>query len=255
MRAGAEIVAVFNTQAFLGQHSSTLTVTFDQPYSSEVLLSVEGYIRRDVVFDPGRIDLGAVDAGNAAEKSVSVRYAGRSDWQIVDVRSTNTDLEVELNKAPAEAGKVVYDLLVRLKDSAATGYIDDELIIITNDLNHETIPLAVVGRVAPSLSVRPTSLHLGKVASGKTVKKQLVVSGKKPFKILSVECPDECFEFDVKDEAKKVHLIPVIFTADKAGKMVEKIRIVTDLGEDMLPEVTAQVEVTEPVEATDGEED
>ncbi|MBT6920405.1 MAG: DUF1573 domain-containing protein, partial [Planctomycetaceae bacterium] len=40
-----EIVAVFNTRTFLGQHGATLTVTFDQPFQAEVQLRVAGNVR------------------------------------------------------------------------------------------------------------------------------------------------------------------------------------------------------------------
>src|SRR5687767_9627208 len=49
----AQILATYNTRAFLGQKSATITVVFDKPQYAEVQLEVSGYIRSDVVLEPG----------------------------------------------------------------------------------------------------------------------------------------------------------------------------------------------------------
>ncbi|MCH8240194.1 MAG: DUF1573 domain-containing protein, partial [Proteobacteria bacterium] len=93
----AFLVTEFNTIRFDGAHNATVTVTFDKPYQAEVRLQIKGFVRKDVVFSPGRIELGLVDEGATVEKKVVVTYAGRSDWKIVDIRSENSHFEVELN--------------------------------------------------------------------------------------------------------------------------------------------------------------
>ena len=87
------IVASFNTRSFLGQRNATITVVFDKPFYAEVQLQVQGYIRRDIVMHPGDVDLGTVDQGTPVEKHISISYAGRDDWQILDVKSGNPYLE------------------------------------------------------------------------------------------------------------------------------------------------------------------
>src|SRR5687767_13594116 len=82
-----EILAQFNTRAFLGEKSATVTVTFDKPFYAEVQVQVGGYIRSDVVLDPGFVDFGAVDQGSGADKTLVINYAGRDTWQIIDVLS------------------------------------------------------------------------------------------------------------------------------------------------------------------------
>ena len=51
------IIAKFNTDSFLGKKSATLTVTIDKPFYAEVQLNVAGYIRSDIVFNPGAVRL------------------------------------------------------------------------------------------------------------------------------------------------------------------------------------------------------
>jgi hypothetical protein len=241
----AEIVASLNTRSFTGQKNATITVTIDQPFYAEVQLTIAAYIRRDVVFTPGAVQFGAIAQGKPAQQIVDVAYAGRDDWRIVDVRSANPHLEVELNEKERGAGRVTYAMLVRLDDATASGYILDQLTVVTNDRNMMTIPLAVEGRVVAPLSVSPGSLVLGVLTPGETVAKQLVVRGNEPFRILKMECSDPSFRFEPSTEAKELHIVPVTFTASQEGaKIAETIVITTDLGGGARAEckVTATVE-------------
>ena len=66
-----------------------------------------------------------------------------------------------------------------------------------------------------------------------SVTRPLIVTGDKPFRIVSVKCEGNGFEFDTSAEtsAKAVHVIPVTFPAGREpGRTVETIRIETDSG-------------------------
>lgn len=224
------IVAVYNTRSFLGAKTATITVTIDQPYFAEVQLTVAGYIRGDVVFDPGTVDFGTVNEGSGAQASVTVSYAGRPNWRIADVRSASTNLEVELTQTQRSAGQVTYDMIVHLKPSAPAGYIQDQLTIITNDKQARAIPISVQGRVVSSLTVSPASLFLGVLTPGQKVTKTLIVRGKKPFRVTAIRCSDACFQFKTTSTPKVLHVIPVTFTAgDHPGTISQAIEIQTDL--------------------------
>ena len=157
---------------------ATVTVTFDKPFYAEVQLNVRGYIRSDVVFDPGVIQFDAIDQGETVTKSVAVNYAGRQDWQILDVQSANTNFEVELDETRRGSGRVDYKLLVRAKESMPAGFFNDQLILVTNDRRAKNVPLRVEGNVIPALSISPKSLSLGVLQPGQKVKKTLVVRSK-----------------------------------------------------------------------------
>lgn len=240
------IIARINSRAFMGQKGATITVVIDKPFYAEVQLHDRVYIRSDVVFNPGSVELGTVDQGNTASREVDVSYAGRSDWQIVQVKSVNPHLSGELVETQRSGGLVSYRLKVRLDGKAPAGYLRDHLVLVTNDFQSAQVPLPVEGVIQPGISVSPSSLFMGVVHPGQTVTKQLVVKAKKPFRILSIQCDDKSFQFDTKDEeqAKLVHLIPVTFLAGKdAGKVLKTIRIETDLG-DTQPELSAYAVVS-----------
>ena len=228
----ARIVAKYNTRTFLGDKSATVTVVIDRPYRAEVQLSVRGYIRSDVVFDPGEVNFGEVSQFESAEQTIRLNYAGRNDWEITDVRSADNNLEVELIETQRGGGRVSYEMLVRLKPEASAGYFQSQLTLVCNDARLKTIPLAVHGRVMSQLTVTPSSLFLGVLEPGESVTKQLVVRGKQPFKVVKIVCDDDCFEFaELVDTKRKIHFIPVTFTAgDSAGKISQTIRIKTDFG-------------------------
>lgn len=248
-----EVVATFNTNAFLGNHSATVTVTFDKPFVAEVQLQVKGNIRGDVTLQPGIVDLGTIDAGQIAEKKISVARSSNGGWQIVDVRSANTNFEVEVVETHRSSVQVAYDLLVRLKNTAPPGYVKDQLFLITNDANSTQIAVDVEGRVVSNLTVSPTSLMLGTLAPGQSVQKNIMISdrGNRQFKILDIVC-DDCFTCKLPTTARERHMIPITYTAGKEpGKVSKELKIVTDLGKNVMASIKCQATI-ESAENTQG---
>ena len=249
----AEIVATVDTRGFFGRKDAALTVVFGGQFPAEVQLNVHAYIRSDIVVQPGSVQLGSVAEGSSARQKVTVSYAGRADWEIANVETPNPHLEAQLVKAAVPiAGQVTYDLVVTLKDDTPAGYIHDFLILVTNDRRpqYSRVPLAVEGVVVPAVTVRPSPLLLGVVTVGQTVTRQLVVQGKKPFRIVGVECSDKRLTCAVPAEEKPVHLLPVTFkAADETGKLSAKIRIQTSLNSGKPLEVPVDVRVIPPPSA------
>ncbi len=227
----AYLVAKFNTHTFVGLHGATLTVTFGAPFPAEVQVRVHGNIRGDVVFSPGAIEFGKVDEGEIREQRLNVSYAGRADWKIVDITNDNDYFEVEMDEAPRTSGKVNYNLVVRLKDNVPAGFIKDQLTVVTNDrrADSQRIPLFVGGHVVPEISVTPETLVLGNVKAGEPVTRKVVVRGKKPFKILDVNCGDNCFSFNTGQESKQLHLVEITYRpGDQPGPVKVPVTITTD---------------------------
>lgn len=225
------VVATLNTRSFVGQRTSTLTVVIDKPFHAEVALNISGTIHSDVDFQPGVVALGQVEQGAGAEQEVLVTYRGRGPWQISDVRSACNHLEVELGEPLKQPGQITYKMVVRLKADAPPGMVNEQLTVVTSDKSMPTISLPIEGRVAPPLSVSPSPLLFGALAPGQNATKQLVITGKQPFKLLSIASEPAGLEFRaVPDLVKKVHLVPVTITApQQAGEHAYAITIETDL--------------------------
>lgn len=242
------IRAKFNTGTFLGNRGATVTVVLDKPLPAEVQLHVKGYIRSDVVFEPGSVQFGDVEQGASVEQRVAVNYAGRGSWQISEVKSSNPYLSAEVIPSTHQNGQISYELAVRLDPKAPVGYFTDHLMLVTNDGQSSQMPLSVGGRVVSGITVSPSALFLGVVRPGQEVTKSIVVKAKKPFRILSITCGDKAFTFGKESDAspKVVHVIPVKFLASgDTGKVMKTIRIETDLGQ-TTPELAAYAVVTAP---------
>ncbi|HEX7447860.1 MAG TPA: DUF1573 domain-containing protein, partial [Pirellulales bacterium] len=120
------IIATFNTRAFIGQRKATVTVVFDKPNYAEVQLQVTGYIRSDIVVEPGEVVFGTVDAGAPAEKVLKISYDGRPDWEISEIRSSSEFVEAEAVETQHDGAKIGYDMTVRLLPGAPPGYLKEQ---------------------------------------------------------------------------------------------------------------------------------
>ncbi len=239
----SEIIAKIDTRGYYGRKDATVTVVFDRPFPAEVQLKIHTFIRSDVVVQPGSVQFGTLAQGVGGERKVTISYAGRADWEILEVESPSPHLEAKVVKAPITTpGRVTYQMVVTLKKDTPVGHIWEHLVLVTNDQRAKAarVPIAVEARVASTVSVRPSPLT-GVVDVGETMTKQLFVQGQAPFKITAVECDDARFKFSHGETAKTLHLIPVIFTpGDASGKIRATIRIRTDRA--------AAAELTVPVD-------
>jgi Protein of unknown function (DUF1573) len=242
------IIAEFNTRAFTGQRGARVTVTIDQPQYAEVQLQVHGYIRTDVVVDPGQVAFGQVPAGDGAEKTLTIDYSGRGDWKILGVEPTSPFVKANVQEVTRQGGRVAYKLAVSLDKSAPVGYVSDELVLKTNDTRSPQFPVKVDGFVVADLTVSPSSLLLGILQPGQKITKQIVLKGKQPFHVTGIDCDGAGFSFPSPSDAKAVHVIPITFEAGKEpSKIIEKIVIRTDLPEQKQVELSAYGQILAPL--------
>lgn len=241
------VIAAFNTRAFTGQRGATVTVTFDKPYYTEVQFQVRGYIRTDVVVDPPQADLGNIDQGAPVEKVLSINYAGRNDWKITEVKPDSPFVTAEVVEKSRSGGRVGYDLVLRVAPDAPIGYLKDSIWLTTNDQRSPRFPVAVEGNVTADIAVSPTSLMLGEVHPGETIRKQIVVKGRSPFRVLNVDGGD-AFAFRADSDSKAVHLIAVVYTVPSLpGPISARLLIETDLTNHAVIEIPAIGNVSSPL--------
>ena len=239
----AELVAQFNTRAFIGTKTAEITIVIDRPNYAEVKLTVGGTIRSDVVVQPGEIRFGEVDLGTSRSVDLKISHAGRRDWKILDIRGDSNFLEVRLDPVKRQGSMTNYVLHIRLKENASVGEILDELIVVTDDEKNDQFTLPVTGRIMSSLSVSPTYVSLGDVSQGKSLQQRLIVRGKTPFSITAIDCEDDRFEFPIPDGSKSLHVIPFVFKSEllnekDTGALKQKVVIHTSLGDEMNVETT-----------------
>lgn len=220
-REKAHVLAIYNTKNFVGNRSATLTVSILKPYRAEVQLMVKGVIRNDVQIQPGKIDFGNIAHGVQAVKIVKVDYRGfNRNWKIKDIKSTFEDVRVSLKQGQRTPYGVSYSLTARLLPSAKEGINRGELIIETNDGATKRIPLVLLANVIPSVQMLPKSIELGKLKPGQKVTKFILVRAAGNCQIKSVVASDPQVKARVPKGKKKLHRIPVVFTAGKQGGAV-----------------------------------
>ena len=228
------IVAKFNSHLFLGKKGATITVRFSRPQPAIAQLRVEGTIHNDLIVNPSSADLGTVDRGTAVEKKISVRYAGRQNLQIVDVKTGNPHLKATILPASG-VQRASYELLVHLDDEAPSGYIRDSLLLVTTNNQLRQIPVMVEARVMPEVTLTPSTLFLGVLKPGETVTKNIVVRGKRPFVIKAIHSDQDGISFGgAGDVPKPIHVVPVTIVAgEEAGALAHRVAIETDLSSEM----------------------
>lgn len=204
-----------NTHKFRQKKDSNLIIRFDQPRFAEIRIPITAYIRSDVVFDPGLVRFNNVDLGTESTSVVSIRYAGRSDWEIVHVRTDNPYLEAQLKPVQRNNGRVDYQLAVKLGSQAKSGRIRDLITLVTNDKSNPYVPLMVEGTVVPDITITPSLVKFRPVRAGGTVQQRIVVKGRKPFRIATIDCDgmSDCFDAAIPAEMKTVHVVPIHFSA------------------------------------------
>ena len=228
------ILAKFNTGTHTGSRSATLTVTFDKPTFSEIQLHVKGYIRSDVVFQPGEAAFGNMMQGTSKSIEVGVDYAGKPAWKINQVTSSDSFITVVPTEVSRQNGRVRYNLVVSMSGGAPVGPLESELVVHTNDRNLTTVPLRLMANIAPEISVSPQTLSLGDIVQGAPIKQLIVLKGHQPFLIKSIESREFDIEAKLSEESKTLHALPMIITPKTVdfGKEVKgKITFSTDLRE------------------------
>lgn len=206
------IITLLNT---VNGHSATATVV------------AEGYIRTDVVLQPGSVNFGSVDPQKETEQRLIVNYAGRNDWRLLTAKCSGPHVTAEIVERSRAGGAVSYELIVKLLPTAPIGTLRDQLILVTDDANNPQIPVQVDARIEPDIVV--TNADFGKLIVGKPKKISVVVrytkQPPKPFRIEKFERTraEETIKVEKSPDSKPFHQLLLTFTPpDEPGPFEEE---------------------------------
>jgi len=226
------VLARFNTGTFTGRKSATLTVSIDKPFYTELQLNVKGYIRSDIVLNPGEISFGEVPVGEPQSREVTLDYAGRSDWQVVGIDNPTDFLQVDFQETSRSAGRVSYKITAALSPDAPVGNLQNQILLRTNDRNLTTVPVRLLATVQPPIQISPQAVALGTLPPGEPVSQRLVIKGKREFRILEITSEHAEIRFDPIESAKPAHVVNVGIVPRpqaKDGTVKSEILVKTDL--------------------------
>ena len=240
----------YNTHAFTGNKSATITVRIDKPYWAEVQLKVKGTIYGNLTIEPSNIDFGDVKQFSKPQQKVRITHRGNTNWSISDIKSNHEHIKVYLSRPYRGRGMVIYDLVVELQPTAPAGYLQNELILFStepagrNQRRESRVPISFAGKVSAPLQVVPDIARIGPIDVGTSGKRRIIVKSDKPFKILDVECQNQDFSVAASTEAKKLHALTVTYKgAEAPGEVKDMLKILTDIDGSAPLEVPAVVTV------------
>jgi hypothetical protein len=253
-----ELELTINTLNYQQKRDATLTLSFYEPtkrISTDVRVPLQGYIRTDVVFTPGSINFGNVDVGVGSQQLVRVAYAGRPDWRIVDVKSSNPNVVSEIKETSRGNGLVNYDLMVQLKSNTPAGTLRDQLTLITDDKDRNPqVPLLVYGMVESEITITPETLAYSPLNPGETETKFLIVRAKKPIVIEKIEREkgDDSFRMKKPDDAKLIHKLPITLVAPSEPGSFNELFTITIAGraEPLTFHVQGQIKAPPPASSS-----
>jgi Protein of unknown function (DUF1573) len=186
-RESGYIEITMDARRFNGAKSVTVFVTVGPTFISTAELTVTANCRADVVFNPGQVSFGSVNAGQAASQTIDIEYAGALDWRITEAITKDLPFEATYKELYRRPGQVGYQITVSLKPDVPAGVLKRELQLRTNDPTTPLIGVLVEANVQSALSLSPEVLRLGPIQVGDTLVRKVVVRGQKPFKVLGVE--------------------------------------------------------------------
>ena len=226
------VLARFNTGTFTGDRKATLNLMIDQPTMTMLQLNVKGYIRSDIVINPGELNFGTVSQGESKQIEANIEYAGRSDWKITGISGNDRFIDTKLIETARAAGRVGYKITATLAPGAAPGPQATEMILHTNDARLKTVPLSCFAQIDAALSVSPNNVALGEMSFGQPVKQRLLIKGASPFQVIDVIVPDMQVHFEPNEEPKAMQFLNLTLAPEnqlRTGDVHTKMIIKTDM--------------------------
>ncbi|MGH7202521.1 MAG: DUF1573 domain-containing protein, partial [Planctomycetaceae bacterium] len=121
-----------------------------------------------------------------------------------------------------------YALTVTVAASAPVGVLRQQITLVTDDQSSPHVPLLVEGRVEEDITVATPIVSLGTLTPGTDKTVRVVLRGRKPFTIESVECETdrECFKVRLPRAASTVHVLPLtVIPPSEPGPFTEQFTV------------------------------
>lgn len=200
-----------DTYKFMREKTSNVFVTFSIANigTIEAQIPLRVFIRTDVVLTPGSISFGGIEAGAGKEARVAVAYAGRPDWTITGISSTNPYVTATAVETSRSNGAVNYELVAKVSPDAPIGPFGGQLSLVTNDGANSAVPVPFNGAVESEFVVTPALTSLGSLTPGTVKNLQVVIRSKKPFSVEKIECEaaDGVFQVKLPTTTSPVHVL------------------------------------------------
>lgn len=229
------VTAQMDTRNFVGHKATVLFVTLADATGrqGEARLGVSSDILSDIVLNPGFVNFGTVAASDSPEHTISIERLGNPQWRALRMLTSSKVLKGNLVETARSATGVTYALTVGLKPGSRAGFIDDEIIIVTNDPESPRIPIRIAGQVRGDLSVSPATAALGKLKPTRKAEAKFLLKSSQPFSIVETLGADAGFEIKAAaGPPAKLRQVTVVFDPSKSrlrGDIQRSFSVRTDL--------------------------
>jgi hypothetical protein len=181
----SDIAVSFDTHFQKGHQVRTITAFTNDPNNSQVAMTMQGIVKKQVEAVPGEVAFGEVKRGTEGTKEVLINdlNPARGEFSVGPVSNSNDAIKVEQEKRPD--GKPGVLLKVSLLKTMPVGPFDDT-IKITN--NRVPLQVDVFGTVTGDLNIDPAQVSFGIVPRGQDIVRIFKLSnqGPHPVKVLNV---------------------------------------------------------------------
>ncbi len=246
----AVVEAQMDTRNFLGLKSTILYVMLvtASGREAEVRLGVTSNILADIVLNPGSIDFGTVMKGQTPSQTLTIDRIGAPGWKFQRMLSASRVLTAQLAEVKRDPrGAVSYTLTVGLKADAPAGPVRDEIRLVGNDRESQSIPITVTAFVRGDLTAAPSVLAMGEVHSSGGKQGRFVIRASRPFAITGVEGVGDGFSVAPPDGSRKtMHVLAVDYKPEEGttrGDLRRVFRVQTDLPGEPPLDLTATLHV------------
>jgi hypothetical protein len=243
------IEAEMDTRNFVGPKSTILYVTVmtASGREGEARLGVSSMILSDIVMNPGAIDFGAVSRGQSPSQVLTIDRINAPGWKFVRMVSASRAINAQLAETARTVSSVSYTLTVSLKPDAPTGFMRDEIRLISNDAEAPSIPLMVTAWIRGELTAAPSIVSLGQIHSAAAVQGRFVVRASRPFAIRAIEGSGDGFSTSAPDGKRQpMHVVTVAYKPEDGttrGDIRHIFRVHTDLPGEPPLDLTATLHV------------
>jgi hypothetical protein len=222
-----QVIAKYQTKLFSGQRGATLNVSLKKGSSfGTALLKVDGFIRQDVVVHPEAVEMPRVLAAEGGTNTIKILYAGRSDWQITDVKCEHPGVHFKINELVRQNGRVEYELETTVPKDHPIGAVRDVITIFTNDRNLTSFPVTLSANVVQP--IRFADVLEFRVSEGDRAIEKLLLASSSDFQIIDFHCESCPITVKLDGEKRKVHQLEIATEGLNEGRSEHILKLTTN---------------------------
>ncbi|MCX7411206.1 MAG: DUF1573 domain-containing protein [Planctomycetota bacterium] len=239
-----EITLRLDTVRFTGDRNVRATISLYEPahgYTDSVTIPVSAHIRTDVEASPSHVGFGTIDLGKGYTQRIGINYVGgRGDWKIKSAKASSPHLTTEVVELRRSGGTANYEVRVAIDGNAPTGLLRDQLVLTTDEVgNNNVISIPIEAKIEADIVV--TDVQFGTVSPGQAKSMNVIVRGKKPFKIAEVNHVTREVRLKPADDVVSSGVIPPVGTQKDAASVPATASLSDDAFKIKCPEAAAVV--------------